>query len=707
MGNNLSHNQQNIYQAVIIIWLILLVTLMSWIVVFDLQRARTIFMENANLHYQQSSDRVHIIESILEGFAAMVSVTNDLGRERIRSYAQKMLEQYPHIFMFEIVEKVHHNQIKSFTEYYRRNIYPDFEVKGFSYEADRQWQPIKAGPYHMPIVFMEPFPEQSRKVLGLDISSNGFFMRALQESEMLNRSVSSDPFKLVEGNLAYVIHRPIPASDKRGQSYSRKSGAVGEFALLVIRADTLLDREHHPVPGMRELLYKAAYNETDPKGHIYLNEAPETSWLESKIFPRLRLSMTLDSISQPFVLLVEHQLGWGIISWGKLGLTLLTALFTFWVMMAYARLYFRNEMARAERYLQIAKAMIIGLDRDGNVNLINRRGCEVLGYTEKEILGRNWFETVLPYKTRDAVFGVFQKIIAGEMEPLSKYENEILTKNSEVRYIDWNNAIEKNPKGEIVGTLSSGQDITGRKWAEEAAQRHQQDMAHVMRLSTMGEMATGMAHELNQPLTALVSYCGTAASLVNSLPSPPQQLGEILERAMEQAHRAGDIIRHLREFVSKEEKSKETFDLDHVIWGVIIFLKWEVQDSGVKIELRLGGQTRKVAADKIQIEQVLVNLVRNSLEAIGHAKITGGRVVIQTRLLPNDMIEVIVTDNGPGIDKTMAGKIFDQFQTSKETGMGIGLSLSRTIIEAHDGKLWMDNDHQNGALFGFKLPISE
>jgi len=707
MSKNTSQNQRNIYRLVIIVWLILLATLMAWIVVLDLQRAKTLFLENANLHYQQSNDRVHITESVLDGFAAMVSVTNDLGRERIRSYAQKILEQYPHIFMFEIVEKVPHNQIKSFTEYYRQNIDPDFEVKGFSYEAGRQWQPIKAAPYHMPIVFMEPFPEQSRKVLGLDLSSNAFFLRALEESEMLNSSVSSDPFKLIEGDLAYVIHRPIPSSDKWEQSYSNKSGSDGEFAVLVIRADTLLDREHHPLPGMRELLYKAEYNDTDPRGHLHLHEAPAISWLESKIFPRLRLSMMLDSTSQPFALLVEHQLGWGIISWGKLGITLLIALFTFWVMLVYARLYFRHEMARAERYLQIAKAIIIGLDRDGNVNLINRRGCEILGYTEKEILGRNWFETVLPDKCRDAVFGVFRKIIAGKIEPLEKYENEILTKNGEVRYIDWNNSIEKDPKGVIVGTLSSGQDITERKRAEEDTQRHQQDMAHIMRLSTMGEMATGMAHELNQPLTALVSYCGTAASLVNSLPSPPQQLGEILARATEQAHRAGNIIRQLRGFVSKKDSNRELFDLDQVIRGIITFLKWEVQDSGVKIELRLGGQTRKVTANKIQIEQVLINLVRNSLEAIGHAKITGGRVVIQTRLLSNDMIEVSVSDNGPGIDTTMAGKIFDQFQTSKETGMGIGLSLSRTIIEVHGGKLWVDKDHQNGALFGFELPVSE
>jgi PAS domain S-box-containing protein len=707
MYNHSSRSDRKIYRTVTIIWLVLFVTVMLSIVVLDLQRARLRFMENATRHYQQCNDRAHVIESILEGFAAMISVSTDLERERIRSYAQEMLEQYPTIFMFEIVEKVADKKIRTFTEYYRRNIYPEFEVKGFSYEADRQWQSIREVPYHMPIVFMEPFPKQSRKVMGLDLSSNAFFVRALRQSQSLNRSVSSDPFKLVEGDRAYIIHRPIPASDQRAQAAFSKSGADAEFAVLVIRADTLLDREYQPLPGMRTLLYKAGYDERDPRGYLDLRDGPRTSWLASKLFPRLRASMMLDSISQPFVLLVERQLDWGIISWRKLGLTLLIALSTFGVMMVYARLYFRNEIARSERYLQISKAMIVGVDRDGNVNLINRRGCEILGYTEKEILGRNWFELVLPDKGRDAILAVFQRTIAGEIEPLSSYENEIQTKSGERRYIEWNDVIEKNPKGEIVGTLSSGQDITERKRAEESARRHQRDMAHVMRLSTMGEMATGMAHELNQPLTALFSYCGTAATLVDSLPSPPQQLGEILALAKGQAYRASEIVRHLREFVGKEDKHKETFDLDQVICDLIMFLKREVQERGINIELRPGGQKRRITAVKIQIEQVLVNLVQNSLDAIESDKIAGGRIVIRSRLLPNERIEVTVTDNGPGVDAAMGNKIFDQFQTSKKTGMGIGLSLSRTIIEMHGGKLWADLNHQNGALFGFELPVGE
>ncbi|MGB7930674.1 MAG: CHASE domain-containing protein [Gammaproteobacteria bacterium] len=187
MSDNILHNQRIAYRAVVTIWLILLIALMSSTVAFDLQRARTHFFEKTDQLYQQSNGRVHIVESILEGFAAMVSVTNDFGRERIRSYAQIMLEQYPYIFMFGIVEKVPHDHIDSFVEYYRRNFYPDFKVKGFSYESDRQWQPISENPFHLPIVFMEPFPEESRKVLGLDISSNVFFMQAIRQSVAQNR----------------------------------------------------------------------------------------------------------------------------------------------------------------------------------------------------------------------------------------------------------------------------------------------------------------------------------------------------------------------------------------------------------------------------------------------------------------------------------------------------------------------------------------
>ena len=253
--------------------------------------------------------------------------------------------------------------------------------------------------------------------------------------------------------------------------------------------------------------------------------------------------------------------------------------------------------------------------------------------------------------------------------------------------------------------LEIASDITERKQAEEDAQRYLRDMAHVMRLSTMGEMASGLAHELNQPLAALTSYCGTATKLVKSLPSPPPQLGEILERAEEQAHRASQIIRHLRAFLRKADGQKEPLDLDRVIVGMIDFISPELKHGHAKIAHLPGARGSKVMADKVQIEQVLVNLVLNSLEAINGSGGKAGNIIVQTRLLPNEMIETTVADDGPGIDAGIADRMFDPFQTSKSSGMGMGLSISRSIIEEYEGKLWADVRRENGALFGFNLPV--
>lgn len=348
MGFINKHSPRKIYQIVLVIWLILFAAVISLILAFDIQQAETLFNDNVDARFQQADNRVHINESVLEGFAAMLSAASDLDRTRIRVYAQQMLKQYPHIFMFEIVEKVSDDKLKSFVEYYRRTFYPDFEVKGFSYESDRQWRPVKDVHFHLPVVFMEPDLPGSQKILGLDVSSNEFFMRSLQKSERQERAVSTDPFSLVEGDLAYLLHRPIPEPGNGEKSTVSKSGAQEGFAVLVIRADTLLDYSAHALPGMRELLYNPVFKPADPRGHLYVQEAPENGWLVTSLFPRLRASRPLDSESQPFVLLIEQQLDWSIISWGTLALTLFIAIVTFVVMLVYSRFYFRSEVERTE-----------------------------------------------------------------------------------------------------------------------------------------------------------------------------------------------------------------------------------------------------------------------------------------------------------------------------------------------------------------------
>ena len=417
LDNHITQNPRKIYHLVVTIWVVLFFTVMAGIVAVDLQRAEKKFTEHASRHYQQANDRVHINESVLEGFAAMVSTSNSHYRTRIRSYAQKMLRQYPHIFKFEIVEKVANDKLDSFSEYYRRNFYPDFEVKAFGFESDRQWQLVKEVPYHLLIVFMEPTTPDSRELLGLDVGSNEFLLQSLQQSEREGRVVSTHPFTLVQGHLAYLLHRPIPAPGNGDPPPFSRSGAQGGFVGLVVRADTLLESGGHRVPGMRELLYHPSFDSTDPEGHLHMDDTAKAGWLESRLFPRLTMSRSLDTKSQPFVLRIDQQLGWSIISWGKLGLTLLIASITFAVVMVYARLYYRNEMQRAETAVRLFHlANHDSLTGLANRNLLNDRLSHAISQTARQtgklavlFLDLEEFKTVNDTYGHDAGDGVLRR----------------------------------------------------------------------------------------------------------------------------------------------------------------------------------------------------------------------------------------------------------------------------------------------------------
>ena len=272
---------------------------------------------------------------------------------------------------------------------------------------------------------------------------------------------------------------------------------------------------------------------------------------------------------------------------------------------------------------------------------------------------------------------------------------------------DRSNTVQKNPDGDIIGTLSSGQDMTERKLAEETARCHQQELAHVMRLSAVGEMASELAHELNQPLNAVTSYCEAAlASLENpSSTSPAVGIDEMLRRAIAQARRAADVIRHLRSFLKKGDIPKEPLDVDQLVTSATRFFGLDIQSPDLSVELCLEGQGSKVLASGVQIEQLLLNLLINGRDAIQDNNVEKGRLIFQTRVLPNNFIEISLSDNGPGISDTILEKIFEPFQTTKEGGIGIGLSISRSIIESHGGHIWASNLPQGGAVLGLALPL--
>lgn len=368
-----------------------------------------------------------------------------------------------------------------------------------------------------------------------------------------------------------------------------------------------------------------------------------------------------------------------------------------------------EESERRFRAIFNSTYQFIGLlDPEGILLEANQAALDFIGCTNTEVIGKPFWET--PWWTHSSQQlreRLKQGIKEAALGKLVRFEAEHTGRDGQTAIIDFSLKAVLNAQGEPVLIIPEGRDITERKHAEEAARRMQQESAHVLRISTMGEMASGMAHELNQPLTALLSYCATLLKLTEDAPSLPEGYIDILRRATEQAHRAGDVIRHMREFVSKSGNNKTSVVLDELIEGVIDFIGWELRNSDIRLVFQPGSLASRVCVDKVQVEQVLINLIRNSIEAIRDAGMPRGKIDIATRLTADGLIQVSVADNGPGIEPAIADSLFEPYQTSKETGMGMGLSISRSIIEAHNGKLWADQQRQQGAMFCVNLPEFE
>jgi len=369
----------------------------------------------------------------------------------------------------------------------------------------------------------------------------------------------------------------------------------------------------------------------------------------------------------------------------------------------------REEHDRAQRYLDTVEAIIVSLDVKGRVTLINRKGCEILGYTEQELLGANWFAMCLPQpEGLELVYPVFQEIMRGNIETAEYYENYILTRNGVRRLIAWHNSYLKDASGMISGTLSAGEDITDRFQAEERARQHQTELAHMARLNIMGEMATGIAHELNQPLSAVVTYSDVALRMLKAGTDQTEKLQEAIKGSRDQAQRAAEIIRHLRQLVSKQAPQRKVVSLNDLVNEAAILIRTDIKRHHTDLKLDLDDSIPLVTIDSIQIEQVILNLVRNSVEAMQQAQNTTREITILTGLSEKKFVQVSVVDTGPGLDERAQLEIFKPFVTTKkDAGMGMGLSISRSIIEAHDGKLWVESEPGYGAKFCFTLPITE
>jgi C4-dicarboxylate-specific signal transduction histidine kinase len=261
----------------------------------------------------------------------------------------------------------------------------------------------------------------------------------------------------------------------------------------------------------------------------------------------------------------------------------------------------------------------------------------------------------------------------------------------------------KDEQGAVTHFISTGKDVTKRKLAEERAQQRRAQLAHVQRVSAMGVMATSLAHELNQPLAAIVNYAQGCIRRLRAGEAHPVELLPALEHIAAEGERSGEIIRRVREFLRKGKPLRTRADINQIVRQAVDLAGPEARQKNVSLQIDLSAGLRPVLADSVQIEQVVLNLIHNAIEAIDESQRSRREVVVQTRTDPRNGVEVVVRDTGPGLPADGADRLFEAFFSTKAHGMGMGLSISRSIIEAHGYQLEAMPD-RGGAAFRFVLP---
>jgi two-component system sensor kinase FixL len=285
-------------------------------------------------------------------------------------------------------------------------------------------------------------------------------------------------------------------------------------------------------------------------------------------------------------------------------------------------------------------------------------------------------------------------------------EYRIVRGDGTTRYLHHIAQLTRDGHGRPVRHVGTVHDVTDRRQTEDEARQLQERLTHFARLSTMGEMAAGLAHEINQPLSAIAMYAQACQRFIRSPTRDDADVLEALEQINAQALRAGEVIRRLRNFVKNREVKREPVDCNRLLEDLRTLADTDARLHNVRLRIEVEPGLPTVHADPIQLQQVVLNLVRNAIDAMADVPESQREILLSARLMPEGDIEVMVADHGTGIAPDATEHLFNPFFTTKSGGTGLGLAISRSIVRAHGGRLWHTPNERRGARFHFTLPVS-
>ncbi len=357
--------------------------------------------------------------------------------------------------------------------------------------------------------------------------------------------------------------------------------------------------------------------------------------------------------------------------------------------------------------LDAAVDAIIVIDHRGNIETFNAAAEVIFGFTAQEVTGKN-VSHLMPEPYQREHDGYIENYLrTGDATIIGiGREAQAKRKDGSVFPIDLSvGEISTDDQPKFVGIV---RDLTERKQSEEEVYQTREKLAQFGRLSTLGEMAASLAHELNQPLTAIATYTQACQRLIESGKSDNAEILAVLKKCNAQAQRAGEVIRRLRQFVRKRELGRQEVSCRELIHDIAALAEVDARNSSIPLTIDLAEGLPKMMVDPVQIQQVILNLIRNGIDAMMNMDQYGKGISVAASKFEDDQIRIEVTDHGSGITKEAEEHIFQPFFTTKSSGMGLGLAICRSIIESHGGVLSFTKNPSGGTTFYFTLPtISE
>ena len=371
---------------------------------------------------------------------------------------------------------------------------------------------------------------------------------------------------------------------------------------------------------------------------------------------------------------------------------------------AHAETTLRTEYALRKAIEGSVRTGLRAVDMQGRIIYVNRAFCDMVGWSEQELMGK---APPMPYWVPDDIdanAAAFNAMLTGN-PPQRDVETRFQRRDGE--YIDVIQYVAPlvDAQDQQTGWMASMHDITERKRAAEVNRQQQENLQRTARLVTMGEMASSLAHEINQPLSAIANYSKGCVDRLVTEGVNRDHLLDALQKINLQADRAGKVIRRIRDFVRKREPQRHVCALRDIIENVMAFAEIEARAQGVKIKFDVAPALPSLQVDRILIEQVILNLVKNGMESMQQTP--QGRRTLAIGITPaeNGFVEISVTDRGHGVLPESLENLFSPFYTTKPDGMGMGLSICRSIIELHQGRLWVQPNPGGGSQFKFTLPV--